>query len=235
MQQFGSRLDSLSGRPGARGVALQQLFARITEFSGLNLGAQEVVRLIGKSANLDDLQTLIGNDPSVVAQVLRRVNSPYYGLDAEVHDLPVAARLLGFREFSNLALTVHLSRMFAPELTYGSFSVSGLWGHSVAVAAAAQLIARVCGCADPSDAFLAGLLHDVGLLFCCRQMRRRFLQVVEGIQGRTTTPTVERQIYSFDHAQLGGYVARRWEFPTGSSMRSRTTTTWSTTRVPTRT
>ena len=44
-------------------------------------------------------------------------------------------------------------------------------------------------------------------------MRRRFIQVVERVRGRTTTPLIERQVYSFDHSQLGAHVARTWEFP----------------------
>ncbi len=208
-----SSLDMLMNRPMGRGVALKRLFSRISDMSSLAIGAQQMVRLTRESASLDELQQLIQTDPSLVAQIVRRVNSPYYHLDAEVHELTVAARLLGFREFSNVAFTVYLSRMFSPPMDFGTFSMVGLWGHSVAVAAAAQLVSRVCGCATPADAFTAGLLHDIGLLLACRQMRRRFIQVVERIQDRTPTQNVERDIYSFDHAQLGGHIARTWEFP----------------------
>ncbi len=205
-------LNTLLNRPMGRGAALKRLFARIGDMSNLAIGAQQMVRLTRESASIEELQQLIQTDPSLVAQILRRVNSPYYHLDAEVHELTVAARLLGFREFSNVAFTVYLSRMFSPPMDFGTFSMAGLWSHSVAVAVAAQLVSRVCGCATPADAFTAGLLHDIGLLLTCRQMRRRFIQVVERIQNRAPTPGVERQIYSFDHAQLGAHIARTWEF-----------------------
>lgn len=213
MPEAPSSLDSLVSRPMGRGPALKRLFERISDMSNLAIGAQQVVRLGRGPTDLERLQETIQADPSLVAQLLRRVNSPYYRLDTEVHDLSVAARLLGFHEFSNVALTVYLSRMFSPPMAFGTFTMAGLWGHSVAVAAAAQLVSRVCGCADPAEAFTAGLLHDIGLLFCCKQMRRRFMQVVERVRGRTMTPHVERQVYSFDHAQLGSHVARNWEFP----------------------
>ena len=197
-----------------RRPALQRLFARISDMSSLAVGAQQIVRLSrGTAASLEELQELIQTDPSLVALLLRRVNSSYYRLDTPVHDLTVAARLLGFREFSNLAVTVYLSRMFSPPMSFGSFSMAGLWSHSVAVAAASHLVSRVCGCGTPGEAYMAGLLHDVGLLLCCRQMRRRFIQVVERIKGRTPTSEVEHQVYSFDHAQLGAFVAKSWEFP----------------------
>ncbi len=166
----------------------------------------------GPSGSLEELQELIQSDPSLVALLLRRVNSSYYCLDTEVHDLAVAANLLGFREFSNLAVTVYMSRMFAPAMSFSTFSMVGLWGHSVAVAAASHLVSRVCGCGIATDAYMAGLLHDIGLLLACRQMRRRFLQVVEQVQRNAPTCEIERQVYSFDHAQLGAHVARTWEF-----------------------
>jgi putative nucleotidyltransferase with HDIG domain len=205
--------DAVTNRPLGRGPALKRLFARISDMSSLAMGAQQIVRLCRGSSNLEHLQELIQTDPSLVAQILRRVNSSYYQLDTHVHDLTVAARLLGFREFSNLALTVYFSRMYSPPMSFGTFNMAGLWAHSVAVAAAAQLVSRVCGCAAPAEAYLAGLLHDIGLLLCCKQMRRRFMQVVEQVQGRRMTSHVERQVYSFDHAQLGAHVARNWEFP----------------------
>ncbi len=130
-----------------------------------------------------------------------------------MHELSSAARLLGVREFHNLAITVYLSRMFEMSTDVGSFRVAGLWSHSVAVAAASHLVSRVCGCGVPADAYLAGLLHDIGLLLVSRQLRRRFKQVVDRVRKLVCTPVLERSVYSFDHAQLGGHVAKQWDFP----------------------
>lgn len=211
MQTACSSSDMLFNRPLGRGPALKHLFARISEISHLSIGAQQILKLSRDPDSLERLQEVLQVDPSTVAQVLRRVNSPYYQLDAEVHDLTVATRLLGYRECRNIAFMVHLSRMFTPAVTFGTFSMSGLWSHSVAVAAVSQMIARVSGCAAPAEAFLAGLLHDIGLLLCCRQLRRRFLQVVEQLPHHSSTTALERSVYSFDHAQLGAHVARGWE------------------------
>lgn len=210
MQTATTRSDALSSRPAGRGPALNQLFSRISDLSRLDIGAQQLLRLNRDSDDLNKLQVLIQSDPSLVAQILRRVNSPYYNLDTKVKELSVAARLLGFREFSNLAFAVYLSRMFTSPVSFATFSLSGLWAHSVAVASTAQLISRVCGRADPAQAFMAGLLHDIGLLMCYKQMRQRFMGVVERIQNRTMTTRVEQDIYSFDHAQLGAHVTKSW-------------------------
>ncbi|MHB8971444.1 MAG: HDOD domain-containing protein [Pirellulaceae bacterium] len=201
-----------SGSP--RKVGLQRLFARITDLAPFSINAQEIVRLANRSSgSLEDLQKLIQADPSLVALILRRVNSSYYHLDQQLHELAAAARLLGVREFHNLAITVYLSRMFEMSADVGAFRVAGLWSHSVAVAAASHLVSRVCGRGVPADAYLAGLLHDIGLLLVSRQLRRRFKQVVDRVRKLVSTPVLERSVYSFDHGQLGGYVAKQWDFP----------------------
>lgn len=191
----------------------ERLMSRIAEVSQISSGVSKLFDLSNGSNELQEVQELIQADPSLVAQVLRRLNSRYYGLNKEIHDLSAAVRLLGFAEIRNLAITVHLSRMFERPMDYRTFSCGGLWSHSVAVAAAAQLMSRVCNCATPAEAFLAGLLHDIGLLLACRQMRRHFLRVVDAVARFEVTEEAERQIYRFDHAQLGSFVAERWGFP----------------------
>ncbi len=205
----------MTGQPHEQRMAIDQLFARITDASRLAAGAAELVQLASRSTDsLEELEDLIRTDPSLVALIVRRVNSPYYGLDAEVTTLSDAAQLLGFREVRNLAITVYVSRMFDAPMETRSFSVRGLWNHSVAVAVASHLVARVCGCAAPADAYIAGLLHDVGLLLLNRKMRRHFMQLVERVEDGSATCDIERDLYFFDHARLGAHVAAKWEFPT---------------------
>jgi HD-like signal output (HDOD) protein len=208
------RAEAVATRHAPRGAPLQRLFARILESSSFSLNAREIMQLANRSTgSLDDLKRLIQTDPALVALLLRRLNSAYYRLDRPVQDLHAAARLLGFREFRNLAITVYMSRMFESSTDVGTFHRTDLWNHSVAVAAASHLVSRVCGCGVPADAYIAGLLHDLGLLLVNRQMRRRFAQVVQRVSRSTTLADIERSVYGFDHAQLGGYAAQQWEFP----------------------
>lgn len=208
------RAETVATRHPPRSAPLQRLFARILESSPFSPTAREILRLANRSTgSLDELTRLIQTDPALVALLLRRLNSAYYRLDRPVQDLHVAARLLGFREFRNLAITVYMSRMVESATEVGPFHTAVLWNHSVAVAAASHLVSRVCGCGVPGDAYIAGLLHDLGLLLAHRQLRRRFAQVVQRATASTALTDVERAVYGFDHAQLGGFAAQRWEFP----------------------
>lgn len=199
---------------GVRAPGVQRQLIHLVSETGFSPHAQEIVRALqGTNGKLEEVVRLIQLDTPLVALILRRVNSPYYRLDRPVPDLAAAGRLLGVRELRNLALTVHLSRLYEMPVDVGAFRAANLWSHCVAVAAAAHLVSRVCGCGIPADAFLAGLMHDIGLLLLSRQMRKRFIRVVDRLRPDTPTVEVERQIYAFDHGEVGGQAARDWGFP----------------------
>ena len=197
-----------------RRSALEKLFARIGEVSSLPATAQKIMSLAGDdNVHAEELREAIQADPVLVARILRRLNSSYYALSHKVADLRTAISLLGLREIRNLALTVFVSRCFEPGASHNSYKRENLWTHSVAVGAAARLVSRVCGRAVVEEAYIAGLLHDIGLILLDQTLRRHFFKVVDAIDPATPTHIVENRILTFDHALLGGFVARRWNFP----------------------
>lgn len=200
--------------PIERRDALERLFTHIGTMTSLPVVGQRILKLTeNESASTEELREAIQSDPVLVARILRRLNSSYYGLSHKVSDIRTAVNLLGFREIRNLALTVFMSKMYEPMGSHGNYRREGLWSHSVAVGACSRLVARVCGRGAPEEAYIAGLLHDLGLILLDQSLRRHFMRVLDGINSATPTCTVENQILSFDHATLGGFVAQRWNFP----------------------
>jgi putative nucleotidyltransferase with HDIG domain len=205
--------DSLPLSPERR-ATLERLFARIGEVTTLPATTHKIMSLAGDdNVHAEELREAIQNDPVLVARILRRLNSSYYGLSHKVADLRTAISLLGQREIRNLALTVFVSRYFEPGMAHNLYQRTNLWNHCVAVGAAARLVSRVCGRASGEEAFIAGLLHDIGLILLDQTLRRHFFKVVDAVDSATPTHIVENRILSFDHALLGGFVARRWNFP----------------------
>ncbi|HEX5106450.1 MAG TPA: HDOD domain-containing protein, partial [Pirellulaceae bacterium] len=197
-----------------RRAALERLFLRIGEVATLPTAAQKILTLTeNPDANVDGLRDAIQGDPVLVARLLRRLNSSYYSLSQKVTDLKTAVTLLGTREIRNLALTVFVSRFYEAKGAHGTYKREDLWAHSVGVGAAARLVARVCGRGAPEEAFIAGLLHDIGLILLDQSLRRHFHRVIEAIDPATPTHIVENRILTFDHAILGGFVARKWRIP----------------------
>jgi len=197
-----------------RRVALERLFQHIGNVSSLPAVGQRVLSLTeSDSASTDELREAIQGDPVLVARMLRRLNSAYFGLSHRIADVRTAVNLLGVREIRNLALTVFMSKMFERDGSHKGYRREGLWSHCVAVGVCSRLVSRVCDRGMPEEAYVAGLLHDMGLILLDQTLRRHFVRVLDEISPDVATCVVENHILSFDHATLGGFVAQRWNFP----------------------
>lgn len=194
--------------------ALETLFARVATAARLPFIAERLLNLTSDAlVTTSDLREIIQSDAALTANVLRRVNSTYFGLSRQVTDLATAITLMGIEEIRNVALTVFVERMFDSPGNYATYSRESLWRHSCAVATTARKIARVTNAVPADDAYIAGLLHHVGTLLIDQHLRASFCQIIDRLDGLTPTYIVERQVLTFDHAQLGAYVVREWNFP----------------------
>lgn len=202
------------GIPPKRRAALERLFERIGSVTTLPAVGQRVLSLTeNETASPEELRDAIQTDPVLVARILRRLNSSYFGLSHKISDVRTAVNLLGVREIRNLAITVFMSKIFEEDGNHEHYRREGLWSHSVSVGVCARLISRVCGRGSPEEAYIGGLLHDIGLILLDQTLRRHFVHVLDEIAPDVPTCAVESRILSFDHATLGGYVAQRWNFP----------------------
>lgn len=200
--------------PSERRESLERLFQHIGSVASLPAAGQRILTLTeNESTSAEELRDAIQADPVLVARILRRLNSSYFGLSQRVADVRTAVNLLGVREIRNLAITVFMSKMFEDSGSHGDYRREGLWSHSVSVGVCARLVARVCGRSTPEEAYVGGLLHDIGLILLDQTLRRHFVRVLDAISPNVPTCDAENQILSFDHATLGGYVAQRWSFP----------------------
>ncbi len=109
-----------------------------------------------------ELSTLAANDPVLSAELLRIVNSPFYGLSREVQSIPHAVSLLGQRALRNVALCVAVRDALKHEQIPG-FDAAAYWEDSLRRAVGARLLGTAAGL-DPDECFTAGLLQDFGLL-----------------------------------------------------------------------
>jgi len=160
-----------------------------------------------------DLLRAVECDPAIAARILRIVNSSFYPLRKPVGDLKTAITLLGFNEIRNLALTACVSSLFRSGGSYKDYSREGLWNHSTGVGATARAIAKNFGRVSPGEAYLAGLLHDLGLILIDQHIHGPFCEVLENLLPETSTCAVELRILGFNHTELGSHIARRWRFP----------------------
>ncbi|MEM9659762.1 MAG: HDOD domain-containing protein, partial [Planctomycetota bacterium] len=203
-----------SSAKGAGSRELERLFSRIGELSSLPSVAQRVLSVAADGeSNAADLLKVVEQDPTLVIRILRSVNSSHYGLRNQVGDLQSAISLLGFIEVRNLAIIVYVARLCEEPSEYREFSRVGLWKHMVATGAIARLVSQECRRADPEEAFVAGLLHDIGLLLIDQYLHTEMRRLVDLAVAGALTPEAERELLSFDHTDLGGYIGRRSGLP----------------------
>ena len=160
-----------------------------------------------------DLHEIVKNDPALSSRVLRVVNSAFYGLPGQIGSIDRAIMLLGLNAVKNIAIAASLSKMFRGGAVHDDLTGKDLWTHSVAVGAANKLITQAIGLALPDEAFLAGLIHDIGIvaeLQCCSQ---EIPKIVEAMRAGLDILTAEEKILGANHQEIGALLAAKWKFP----------------------
>lgn len=208
---------TFSARGGDRSVdpSIEPLFEQLSELCTLPAVAQQVIQVANDdTSDADDLLAVIEQDPAVATKLMQVVNSAYCGLRNPVGDLKMAVTLLGSDRVRNLALTVSVGELFGRDTPVGQLDPLRLWDHSLCVATVSRMIAQRGRHCDPDEAYLAGLIHDLGLLFINQHLVKVAPRVLAHLAEGVSLSTAERRVFAFDHAQLGAYVAWRANLPT---------------------
>lgn len=207
-------MSAAAGPPANTALALESVAKRITEISTLPHVALAVIDVAkNPEAGAADLKNVVEGDPALSARVVRMVNSAAYGVRTTVTNLHQAISYLGFNQVRNLAMTASVSEIFKKEAEIGQYKRSGLWRHLVSVGICARLLARRLSIKAFEDAFLAGLLHDIGIILIDQHVHDDFQQVIKSLSHGDALADIEREIMGFDHCQLGERIAEEWRFP----------------------
>jgi putative nucleotidyltransferase with HDIG domain len=192
----------------------EQIFARIGEVATLPTLAMQIFDIAADpNTDAEGLLRLVESDPALAARIVRTANSALYGMRRKVSDLLSCIMLVGFKEVRNLALTVFVSNLFRESPGYGTYNRLELWRHSVCAGAIARFLCKRMRHGPAEDAYLAGLLHDLGLILMDQYLHKSFCNVIDRLSEAKSTDDIERECLGFDHAQLGAAVAEKWRFP----------------------
>ncbi len=207
-------MSTVHCQPNESAPALDAVMKRIDDISTLPQIALRVMQVASdEGVSAADLKAVMENDPALSARVLRCVNSSAYALRTRVTNLQQAISYLGTKQIRNLAMTACVSDMFRKDERIGPYRRAELWRHLVSVGIGARLIAMRRRIAEFEDAFLAGLLHDVGIVLEDQHFHTAFARIVHGLDQTRTLAAVERDVLGFDHMMLGEKLAASWGFP----------------------
>ncbi len=155
----------------------------------------------------------VSNDTSLLGRLLRLVNSAFYGFPSKIETVTRAVAIIGTRELSTLALGIAAVQYFH-DIPSEYVDMKSFWRHSVACGVYARLMASEKIGISEERLFVSGLLHDLGKLVLFRQIPLSARNAIElAVSKSIPLCEAEKELFGFDHAQLGGLLLRQWKIP----------------------
>jgi putative nucleotidyltransferase with HDIG domain len=193
---------------------VDKVVRRVCEISTLPHVALRLMKVANdEHSSAADLKAVMEGDAALSARVLRCVNSSAFAVRGKITNLQQAIAYLGMKQIRNLAMTASVSKMFAKDERIGYYCRSGVWRHLVSVGICARMLAMRLKFMNFEDMFLAGLLHDIGIVLEDQFAHEDFIRVVQSLNDKQMLTAAEQLHFSFDHTILGDRLAESWGFP----------------------
>jgi len=196
-------------------IKLEHVLKRVEALPPLPTSALRVIALTKNPAtSVKELEAVIGQDPALTAGILRQANSAYYGYARRISSLQEAIVMLGFQVTQGLAMSAAIAPLLKSRLVGYEIEQEGLWKHSLLTAMAAKRLCQHRKLSFGEVAFTAGLLHDIGKLIISiyvQEVGDFLLKKVS--EAKLSYVELEEKVIGFDHARVGGFLARSWNLP----------------------
>lgn len=173
-----------------------------------------IVKLEVESNNcFREMDRLVRSDQGVATLVLRVVNSPLYSRGKNIATIPLAISVLGFNVVRSLAMLAFSRSLFSQ--TKEPLFRTHIWQHSLLTAIAGHSICQELGNGPAKDeAFIAGLMHDVGKVLLFVHNKDRYLELLAfALETGCSTMEAERRFLGVDHCQVGREAVAQWKLP----------------------
>ncbi|HRS29470.1 MAG TPA: HDOD domain-containing protein [Phycisphaerae bacterium] len=207
--------DSGSTAGKALPPRLQRAMSRVTEIGSLPEITTKIVAVVeNPRSTAADMHDIVKNDPALATKILKVVNSAFYGLPSQVANLDRAIIMLGLSAVKNIALAASLARFFKGDWGSEYFVPSDLWRHCIAVGVCARGLAQASRQPQPDEYFVAGLVHDMGLLVEAQLFPDDFRTLIDSCAAtKQDFCQAERELLGADHQAFGLALATKWRFP----------------------
>lgn len=164
------------------------------------------------NTEINKLSRVLSGDAALTAKVLRLSNSPFYGRARSVGSLNEAILILGFYTIRSMVVASSTYSIFRSKTKNAATKI--MWEHSLATAMAARIIGKRIRHRHVEEAFIVGLLHDIGKLILHQKMHDSYKEIIKKVQlDRRSFITVEQEQLGFSHCDLGSVILTRWNFP----------------------
>ncbi len=192
-----STIESITDLP-----TLPTLLARITG------------QIANPATNAADIGKLIEQDQALTGKVLRLVNSAYYGFPKQIKSVQHAVVILGFNKVKTIVITASVFGAFRGR-PQGGLDLRRFWQHALGTALSSKAVAEHFGAAHlAEDAFVAGLLHDVGKVVMDQYQPNIYGPIVKYAMDKgSLLVDAEKEVMGLTHADVGGWLMEKWRLP----------------------
>ena len=178
-----------------------------------HLASKMLQILSDPDSSVEDLTSVIEQDPAIMATLIKVSNSALYRTGEEISTLNNAVTRLGFKTIRSLVLTATTHSLFPKNNAKLEVMSQALWQHAKECGLASRRIAAFVGYHDPEEAFIAGLLHDIGKLAILLKHPEYYKRITENQRGGISSIDAEKEVLGFDHTISGGALMDKWKIP----------------------
>jgi len=195
----------------------QHLVRNFNDLKTLPHVAIKVTQLINSpNTTMKAFEDVIKLDPILVLRLLRMVNSPFFGLANKVESISKAVVFVGMKNLRNLVAVEALRDLFKEEKPSIGFSRKDLWLHSATTAILCKMIAVRIFSQEGEDAFLTGIIHDIGMIVEDQVAGAELRAVCQKLSTEKLLVTnVEDEIIETNHSKVGALLCSEWKLQDG--------------------
>lgn len=195
-------------------MRVEQILQSIRDIPAFPGTVQKVAELIAHpDYRVADVVAVIQYDPSITANLLRMSNSAYFGSRHRISTLREAVVFLGQENILRAVAVSGVARFYKRGKGYG-VEAADLWKHSVGVAVMSRILSRKLRGCDEGRLFTSALLHDIGKVILGEYIDQSFEKIDRLVTREGYSFLMaEQEILGINHAELGGRIAERWNFP----------------------
>ena len=196
-------------------LTLEYIVSKVDDMKVLPEIINKIISLTDDpDSTAQDMEKAILRDQVLTTKILRLANSAYYGYARKISTVSQATVLLGFQAIKSIALASTVSQYLTSELKGYSLEKNELWTQSQTCAIISRYIAKQIKYPNPEEAYIAGLLRDIGKTILNQHMEKEYSEVLAKIEkDNMSFLEAEKEILGFDHAEIGGKVAEKWNLP----------------------
>ena len=191
-----------------RDLIQRRVLKRVNDIPSLPQFVIETLKkLDDPKSSAADVANKLSRDEGLVIRVLRLANSAYYGLSRRISSVSEAISFLGFKTVKSIVLAASVYKFMDSSFTGYALDRGDLWKHSQSVASTARFLAAHVKGVDPEEAYIAGMVHDIGKIVLSDYVRFGYSIIIRLVEEEQLPFTdAEKQVLGFDHAQVGGLV-----------------------------